>query len=98
MQDTRQCYWKATEAVLRYLKGAKDCIIVYRRAGNLHGYTDSDYAGDRDERKSTSGYVLLNSGGAISWRSKKQRVVAESSCKAEYVAMSYAVRESIWIR
>ena len=76
MQDTRRCHWKAAKAVLRYLKGTKDCGIVYSRCGNLHGYTDADFAGDRDDRKSTSGYVFLNSGGAISWRSKK----ADSGC------------------
>ena len=98
MQGTRWWHWKAAKAVLRYLKATKDWGIVYSRAGNLHGYTDADYAGDRDDCKSTSGYVFLNSGGVISWRSKKQAVVAQSSCQAEYVAMSYAVREAIWIR
>ena len=47
---------------------------------------DSDYAGDTAERKSTSGYIFLLAGGAISWKSKKQSIVATSSCEAEYVA------------
>ena len=95
MQDTRRCRWKAAKAVPRYLKGTKDCGIVYSRSGNFHGYTDAAYSGDRDDRKSTSGYVFLNSGGAMSWQSKKQAVAAQSLCEAEYVSMSYAVREVI---
>ena len=98
MQDTRRCHWNAAKAVLRYLKGTKDCGIVYSRNGKRHGYTDADYAVDRDDRESTSGYVLLNSGGAISWRSKKLAVFAQYSCESEYVAMSYAVHEAIRIR
>ena len=86
MQDTRWCHWKAAKAVLRYLKGAKDCSIVYSRAGNLHRYTDFDYTGDRDDRKSTSGYVFLNSVGAISWRSEKRPLV-----------LNLHVRQNMWL-
>lgn len=61
-------------------------------------YSDADYAGDCTDRKSTSGFVFLLNGSSICWRSKKQTVVAQSTTEAEYIAMSYAVREAIWIK
>ena len=64
----------------------------------LEGYCDSDYAGDLDDRKSTSGYVFLLKGGAISWNSSKQETVALSTTEAEYVAAAHAVKEAIWLR
>ena len=56
------------------------------------------FAADRVERKAVSGYVFTSSGGAISWRSKKQDVVAQSTVEAEYVALSFAVRETLWLQ
>ena len=56
-------------------------------------YTDSDYAGDRHTYKSTSGYVSFLAGGPISWQSKRQSVVAQSSTEAEYIAMSELAKE-----
>jgi hypothetical protein len=64
----------------------------------ITGFTDSDWAGDVDSRKSTSGYVFLLYGGAISWKSTKQSVVATSSTEAEYIACSEAAKEALWIR
>jgi hypothetical protein len=64
----------------------------------LEGYTDADWAGDMDERKSTSGYVFLLNGCAISWRSKKQTCVALSTMEAEFVACSAAVQEAVWLK
>ena len=61
------------------------------------GYADSDYAGDLATRKSTSGYVFLIADGAVSWKSKKQTVVATSSCEAEYIASCAATKEAIWL-
>jgi hypothetical protein len=64
----------------------------------LKGYTDADWVGDLDERKSTSGYTFLLSGGAITWCSKKQSCVAFSTMESEYVACSAAVQEAVWLR
>jgi hypothetical protein len=64
----------------------------------LTGFSDSDWAGDLDTWKSTSGYVFLLYGGAISWKSTKQSVVATSSTEAEYIACSEAAKEALWIR
>ncbi|MCO5564741.1 hypothetical protein L7F22_018409 [Adiantum nelumboides] len=61
------------------------------------GYTDSDYAGDVDNRRFTSGYVFTMAGGAVSWRSRLQTCVTQSTTKAEYVAASEACKEAIWL-
>ena len=61
----------------------------------LHGYSDSDFAGDVDTRKSTSGYCFLYSGGTVSWRSKKRTLLAQSTVKAEYIAILDSVREAL---
>jgi len=88
----------ATKRVLRYLKETLGLGLVYGTVDNLIGYTDSDFAGDLDDRKSTSGYVFSISGAAVSWKSKKQSLVSLSSTEAEYIACSEAIREGIWLR
>ena len=62
----------------------------------VEGYTDSDYAGNTDNRKSTSGYVFTYGGGAISWRSKLQEHMAMSTTEAKYIATSNAAKEVVW--
>jgi len=64
----------------------------------LQGYTDSDWEGDLDTRRSTSGYIFTLAGGAISWKSKKQESVALSSMEAEYISACEAVKEAVWLR
>lgn len=66
--------------------------------GNLIGYSDADWAGDMDDRHSTSGNVFSLACGAVSWLSKKQATVALSTAEAEYVALSTATQEAIWLR
>ena len=65
---------------------------------HLIGYSDADWGGDLDERKSTSGYAFLLNNGAISWSSKKQSCIALSTMDAEYIACSAAVQEAVWLR
>ena len=62
------------------------------------GFSDADWAGDVSDRRSTSGYVFCMCGGAVSWRSKKQDSVALSTAEAEYIALSSAAQESVWLR
>ncbi|KAJ8646248.1 hypothetical protein MRB53_007996 [Persea americana] len=64
----------------------------------LYGYSDSDWGGDQDERNSTTRYVLYLGTIAFTWVSKKQSIVALSTCEVEYVAASAAVCEAIWLR
>ncbi len=93
-------HWTALKRVLRYLKGTVNLGILYSKAksDSCIGYTDSDYAGDTGDRKSISGYVFVFCGGAISWKSQKQRCVALSTAEAEYIAMSAATQEAVWLR
>ena len=93
-------HWMALKRVLRYLKGTVDCGILYKReeSSECVGFSDADWAGDVNDRKSTSGYLFQISGGAVSWRSKKQECVALSTAEAEYVALASAAQESIWLR
>ncbi|KAK4841202.1 hypothetical protein QYF36_000610 [Acer negundo] len=76
--------WKATKRVMRYLQRTKDHMLTYRRSDQLEiiGYSDSDYVGCQDSRRSTSGYIYLLAGGAISWRSAKQTLIASSTMAA----------------
>jgi hypothetical protein len=92
--------------VLRYIAGTKTLAIVYGGNaikddvdnGELHGYSDSDFAGDIEYRKSTSGYVFFFAGGVISCQSKRQTVTALSTTEAEYYALYKAVMEAAWLR
>ena len=70
---------------MRYLQRKKDYMLTYRKLDQLEiiGYSDSDFAGCRDSMKSTSGYIYLLAGGAISWKNVKQSIVASSTMAAE---------------
>jgi len=81
----------ATKRVLRYLMETSGMALVYGSVDKLIGYTDSDFAGDLNDRKSTSGYVFTLAGAAVSWKSKKQSLVSLSSTEAEYIACSEAI-------
>ncbi|GKB41487.1 hypothetical protein Tco_0886429 [Tanacetum coccineum] len=80
-------HWEAVKWIFRYLRGTSKLGITF---GNgkpmLVGYTDSDLAGNKDNMKSTSGYLMTFAGGAVSWQSRLQKCVALSTTKAEYVA------------
>lgn len=92
--------WVAVKRVLRYIAGTRDFGLMYRASATLApvGYSDSDWGGCTINRKSTSGYVFMMAGGAVSWKSRKQGCVAQSSSEAEYMALSAAVKEAIWLR
>ena len=93
-------HWIALKRVLRYLKGTVLHGITYTRKSSKEciSYSDADWAGDLDDRKSTSGYLFQVSGGAVTWRSKKQSSVALSTAEAEYMALSSAAQEAVWLR
>jgi hypothetical protein len=85
---------------LRYAQGTKGLMLTYRRTDSLEiaGYSDADYAGDVDDRKSMSGYVFTLAGGAISWKSFKQTIMATSTMVAEYVACYEATGQANWLK
>ena len=74
-------------------------MLTYRRSDHLEviGYSNSDYAGCVDSRKSTFGYVFLLAGGAVSWKSAKQSVIATSTMEAEFVACFEATIQALWL-
>ena len=100
MERPKESHWVAAKRILRYIKGTKDLGLFYGygNEAKLYGHSDSDWGGDQDERKSTTGYVFYLGPTAFTWASKKQSIVALSSCEAEYVAASAAVCEAIWLR
>lgn len=93
-------HWQAVKRIFRYLKGTTDHKLIYQVNGNpnMHAFSDADWGSEVDDRRSCSGYVLKMSNAAISWASKRQSIVALSSTEAEYIALSSAVREVIWMR
>ena len=93
-------HWTGVKRILRYLKSTSDLGLHFTSndVDDLVGYSDSDWAGDLDDRKSTSGYLFKLCGAPISWRSKKQTSVALSTAEAEYIALSSATQEAVWLR
>ena len=100
MQNPGIEHWEGVKRVFRYLKTTMRLCLRYEREGStqVRGYCDSDYAGDLDTMRSTAGYVFLLAGGAISWSSKRQQIVAVSSTEAEYMAATHASKEALWLK
>lgn len=100
MTASKADHWIAAKRVLRYVKGNPDYGILYSRSSNpkLRGFTDSDWVGSVDDKKSTSGYVFSLGFDAVTWTSKKQQVVSLSSTKAEYRGTVKAGCEVVWLR
>ncbi|XP_073121389.1 secreted RxLR effector protein 161-like [Henckelia pumila] len=100
MENSTQLHLQVVKRVLRYLKCTTEFGIFYHKRGGdeLVAYTDSDYDGDIEDRKSTLGYVLLLSSGAVSWSSKNQPVVSLSTTEAKFIAASSCSCQAIWLR
>ena len=90
-------HWTAVKRIFGYLAGTRRLGILYGVGARCEGFCDSDWGGGED-RRSTSGYVFMLNGGAISWASRKQPTVALSSTEAEYIALTQAVKEVLWLR
>ncbi|MCO5563394.1 hypothetical protein L7F22_017035 [Adiantum nelumboides] len=98
MSNPGKKHWEAVKGVLQYLNGTKDMCICFRKGDlSVVGYTDADYVGDLDKRRSTSGYLYTFAGGAISWFSCLQSCTTLSTTETEYVAMPDACKEAIWL-
>lgn len=92
-------HWATIKRIMRYLKGSLNHKLCL--GGNniaLHGYCDADWAGDTNDRRSTTGYVFFVGMGAISWNCKRQPTIARSTMEAEYMAASHGAMEAIWLR
>ena len=92
-------HWKAAKKVMRYLRGTKHYMLTFKRSDNLEviGYTDSNFAGCVDSRKSTFGYVYLLAGAAISWKNVKQTIIVASTMETEFVACFEATIHGLWL-
>eukprot|EP00961_Rhodomonas_salina_P045395 609779-Rhodomonas_salina.1 len=93
----------AAKRILKYLAGTKSLKLTYRRSNGpdancLMCYADADHAGDPETRRSTTGYVLLLNGGAVSWASVRQQVTALSTAEAEYYAASVCGTDVTYVR
>lgn len=94
-----EAVWQAAKRVLKYLKGTANLCLTYKkREVNLLAFSDADWAGDRIDRKSTSGLVVYHGPNLVSWASKKQSLVALSTAEAEYVAAAYCTAELLYIK
>ncbi|RVW58138.1 Retrovirus-related Pol polyprotein from transposon TNT 1-94 [Vitis vinifera] len=93
-------HWKKTKRVKRYLQRTKYYILTYRRSSHLEivGYSNSDFAGCLNSRRSTSGYIFMLAGGAISWKSVKQTLIVSSTMEAKFIAYYEASKHGIWLQ
>ncbi|PON98661.1 hypothetical protein TorRG33x02_055610 [Trema orientale] len=99
MSNLEKQYWEAVKWILRYLRGTSNMVLCFRKSNlGLQGYVDADMASDVDGRKSTTGYVFILGGTAVRWVSKLQKIVALSTTETEYVAVTEASKELIWLQ
>ena len=100
LQSPCDSHWDAVIRILRYIKSTPSQGVLYENRGHTQvvGYTDADRAGSPTDRRSTSGYCVFIGGNLISWKSKKQHVLARPNAEAVYRAMAIVTCEFIWLR
>ncbi|XP_026380755.1 uncharacterized protein LOC113275461 [Papaver somniferum] len=100
MHDPFVEHWELFKRILRYLKGTADYGLYLNSAKgfSLHAYSDADWDGSLDDRRSTSGYCIYFGGNFISWSARKQKTTSKSSTEAEYRGVAIATSDLIWIQ
>jgi hypothetical protein len=99
-QNPGRAHWNAVKRIFAYLAGTEQYGIIFgtQEPKLLVGYTDADYAGDVDSRCSTSGFTFFVHGSLVSWSSRRQKCVSQSTTEAEYVAASDSCKEAVWLK
>lgn len=98
LRGPSEAHYRAALRVLHYLVSTKHLKLCLGGKLTLSGYSDSDWAEDRDNRRSTSAYSYHIGDGAISWKSRKQATVSLSSTEAEYKSLSDSCKEGLWLQ
>ena len=100
-QNPGYSHWIAVKNILKYLRRTRDMFLIYgglEEELSLKCYSDASFQSDRDDSRSQSGYVFILNGGAVDWKSSKQKVVALSTAESEYIAIAEAGQEAMWIK
>ena len=100
MHAPRDAHWTAVKRILRYIRGTMDLGLTISASPSVDivAYSNADWEGCPDTRRSTSGYCVYLGSSLISWSSKRQPTVSRSSAEAEYRAVANAVAECTWLR
>jgi hypothetical protein len=99
--NPNKIHFTVVKRVYKYLKGTINCGINYYKDSNNHyisSYYDTDYVGDIISTKSTTGYIILLGGGIISWKSKLQSIITQSTTETEYIAINAVIKEAVYIK
>ena len=97
LENPNEYQWKLVKRILRYIKGTADMGFLYTKAGDLETFSDSDYAGDKETRKSTSGIVCKYANAAITWQCDRKQCISLSTTEAEYVSAASGAKEIMWL-
>ena len=103
MANPGKCHWTAVKWILRYLAGTKKVGLKFENKADqegkmVRGYVDSDYAKDKDNGRSITGYAFSVLGNVVSWKSQLQHVVALSTTEAEFIALTEGIKEALWLK
>ena len=99
MTNSSDAHWMAVKRIMRYLKGIMHLKLeLDGKLIKLHGFCDADWAGDINDRRSTTGCTFFIGGRAICWNNKRQPTIALSTTKAKYMSSTHDTKEAIWLR
>ena len=105
MDRANQAHWKYSMQIIKYVLDTRNQVLHYTKVPKKpndiiepEGYCDSDYAGDKDTRKSVTGYTIYLQGCLIAWKSKSQKLVSLSSTEAKYVSISEIVKDLLFVK